>query len=88
MSSDPYRTRIDDLELGVRAMNALTVCEKMVMVSELLSRSEDALLSIPNFGRVSMGEIHRALAERGWYLGELPPFQAISDAMFVEQDYT
>jgi DNA-directed RNA polymerase subunit alpha len=88
MPNDPYRTRIDDLNLGVRAMNALTVTEEMVMVSELLPYTEAELLRIPNFGKVSMGEIHRELAERGWYLGVLPPFQVVSDAMFAEQDYT
>ncbi len=86
--SDPYRTRIDDLEIGTRAMNALVQIEKLETVDQLLAYSEAELMRIPNFGKVSMAEIHRALAEYGWYIGVLPSFQAINDTMFVEHDYT
>ena len=84
---DPYRMSVDELEIGVRAVHALAYRE-LKTVAELLQCNEAELLRSPNFGKVSMGEIHRALAELGLYLGTCPPFQAISDVMFIEHEYT
>jgi predicted DNA-binding transcriptional regulator AlpA len=54
--------RIDELDLSVRASNALHI-EKIIVVGDLVKRTQKDLLKIPNFGRVSLAEVEAALAK-------------------------
>jgi predicted DNA-binding transcriptional regulator AlpA len=54
--------RIDEIGLSNRARNAL-VADGIEYVGELVQRSEQELLSISNFGRVSLADVESALAE-------------------------
>ncbi len=53
---------IDDLDLGVRSLNCLKR-EGIETVGDLLSRSEQELMCIPNFGRKSLDEVMERLEE-------------------------
>lgn len=68
--------RVDDMELSVRASNCMRH-ENIVYVGDLVTRSEAALMRVPNFGRKSLNEIKAALASLGLGLGmevpEWPP---------------
>lgn len=59
---------IDELHLSVRASNALR-SENIIVIGELVERTKQELLSIPNFGRVSLAEVESALAELKLHLG-------------------
>ena len=55
---------IEDLELGVRSYN----CHKregIQTLGDLVSKTEDELLNIPNFGKKSIDEVNDKLAARG-----------------------
>ncbi len=58
---------IDDLDLGVRSLNCLKR-EGIETVGDLLSRSEQELVCIPNFGRKSLDEVMERLAENNMKL--------------------
>lgn len=68
--------RVDDMELSVRASNCMRH-ENIVYIGDLVTRSEAALMRVPNFGRKSLNEIKVALATLGLGLGmeapEWPP---------------
>jgi DNA-directed RNA polymerase subunit alpha len=51
---------IDDLELGVRSLNCLKR-EGIATVGDLLAKSEQDLMCIPNFGRKSLDEVRERL---------------------------
>lgn len=51
---------IDDLDLGVRSLNCLKR-EGIETVSDLLAKSEQELMCIPNFGRKSLEEVRERL---------------------------
>jgi DNA-directed RNA polymerase subunit alpha len=51
---------IDDLDLGVRSLNCLKR-EGVETVGDLLARSEQDLMCIPNFGRKSLDEVRERL---------------------------
>ena len=55
---------IEDLELGVRSYNCLKR-EGIQTVGDLVSKTEDELLNIPNFGKKSIDEVNDKLAARG-----------------------
>ena len=55
---------IDQLELTVRANNVL-ITEGIYEVSDLLSRTANELLKLPNCGKVTVNEIKTALAGFG-----------------------
>lgn len=59
---------IDDLEFTVRAGNCLKT-DNIYFIGDVVQRTEDELLSIPNMGRKSLGEIKEILASRGLTLG-------------------
>jgi DNA-directed RNA polymerase subunit alpha len=62
-----------ELELSVRATNCLE-SEGITTVRELVSRSEDELLEVRNFGETTLKEVKGKLTERGLHLGmKLPP---------------
>ena len=60
--------RMDDLELSVRASNCMRH-ENIVYLGDLVTRSEAALMRVPNFGRKSLNEIKAMLATLGLSLG-------------------
>lgn len=59
---------ITDLELGVRAMNCLESA-KISTVGELVRYDEHSLLQLRSFGKTSLMEVKRKLAEMGLSLG-------------------
>jgi hypothetical protein len=60
--------RVDDLDLSVRAANAMGRAD-IRFVGELVRMTELKMLSIRNFGRTSLREVREALAERGLSFG-------------------
>jgi DNA-directed RNA polymerase subunit alpha len=62
---------VDIIELSVRASNCLKVA-KIKTIGELVSKSEDELLSYKNFGKKSLDEIRERLKEMGLGLGRQP----------------
>jgi len=61
---------VEIIELSVRASNCLKVA-KIKTIGELVSKSEDELLSYKNFGKKSLDEIRERLKEMGLGLGRL-----------------
>ena len=59
---------IEDLELSVRATNCLKSAD-IAVVGELVQRTEAEMLKTKNFGRKSLDEITRVLAEMGFDFG-------------------
>ena len=60
--------RIDELDLTVRARNCLDSAQ-IETVGELVSKSDQDLLSVRSFGRTSLREVKRRLEELGLSLG-------------------
>ncbi|HEV3166497.1 MAG TPA: DNA-directed RNA polymerase subunit alpha C-terminal domain-containing protein, partial [Isosphaeraceae bacterium] len=61
-----------ELELSVRATNCLE-SEGITTVRELVSRNEDQLLTVRNFGETTLKEVKAKLHEIGLDLGLMPP---------------
>ena len=59
---------ISELRLGVRASNCLEA-EKITAIGELVTKNEDELLEMRNFGETSLNEIRAKLTEFGLQLG-------------------
>ena len=57
-----------ELELSVRATNCLE-SEGITNVRQLVSRSEDQLLTVRNFGETTLKEVTKKLQEHGLALG-------------------
>ena len=51
---------IDDLDLGVRSLNCLKR-EGIETVGDLINKTEQELMCIPNFGRKSLDEVRERL---------------------------
>ncbi|QDU58391.1 DNA-directed RNA polymerase subunit alpha [Aeoliella mucimassa] len=66
---------IAELKLSVRASNCLE-SENIMTVRELVSRSEDALLEVRNFGETTLTEVRAKLSELGLHLGMRVPSPA------------
>ena len=64
-----------ELELSVRATNCLE-SENISTVRDLVSRSEDELLEVRNFGETTLKEVRQKLAEHGLTLGMRLPADA------------
>lgn len=65
----PFLLRpVDDLELTPRPSNCLKA-KSIDLIGDLIQYTENDLLDIPNFGRNSLREIKRVLAEQGLSLG-------------------
>lgn len=60
---------LEDLAIGVRAWNCL-IREGITTIDELVTMSEADLLSIRNFGRLSLREVKRELDALGLELAE------------------
>ncbi len=66
---DPILLRpVDDLELTVRSANCIKA-EKILLIGDLIQRTEVDLLKTPNLGKKSLTEIKDVLATRGLSLG-------------------
>ena len=66
---DPVLLRpVDDLELTVRSANCLKA-ENIMLIGDLVQRTEVELLKTPNLGKKSLTEIKDVLAIRGLSLG-------------------
>ncbi|MEY3996654.1 MAG: DNA-directed polymerase subunit alpha [Pseudomonadota bacterium] len=66
---DPVLSKpVDDLELTVRSANCLKA-ENILMIGDLVIKTENELLKTPNLGRKSLNEIKEVLALRGLTLG-------------------
>ncbi len=74
--SQVYEVPIEDLGLSVRVFNALKRAgiSKVGEVLDMLTRGEDAILTIRNFGDKSLTELREKLREAGYlgYLEERP----------------
>lgn len=66
---------IAELKLSVRASNCLE-SENILTVRELVTRSEDALLEVRNFGETTLTEVREKLSELGLHLGMRVPHTA------------
>src|SRR5262245_33243933 len=64
--------RLAELELSVRATNCLE-SEGIGTLRELVVRSDEELLEIPNFGETTLREVKEKLAEHGLRLGLMLP---------------
>ncbi len=79
---------VEDLQLTVRSYNCLKR-EGIHTVGELISRSEQDLLDIRNFGSKSIDEVKLKLAEMGLSLKDSPPgfdLRAAAEAYGTESD--
>src|SRR5262245_18826439 len=61
-------TSLDDLDLSVRARNALEA-EGIRTLADLVSRSEDEMVALKNFGRTSQKEVQKKLEPLGLSFG-------------------
>ncbi|KAF2960407.1 MULTISPECIES: DNA-directed RNA polymerase subunit alpha [unclassified Thermotoga] len=60
---DVYNKKIDELELSVRSLNCLKRA-KIETIGDLLSKTEEELLKIKNFGQKSLDEVKEKLKEK------------------------
>jgi hypothetical protein len=60
--------KIEDLELSIRVMNAL-IQNDIKTVGDLVQKTRDELIRIPNFGRKSLNEIKEVLSSMSLELG-------------------
>ncbi|HEY2840469.1 MAG TPA: DNA-directed RNA polymerase subunit alpha C-terminal domain-containing protein, partial [Pirellulales bacterium] len=72
MSDSAGETKLNmslaELNLSVRAMNCLE-SENIHTVRDLVTRSEDQLLDVRNFGETTLNEVRERLSELGLRLG-------------------
>lgn len=61
-----------ELKLSVRAMNCLE-SENILTVRDLVTRTEDQLLEVRNFGETTLSEVKEKLNDLGLYLGMRVP---------------
>lgn len=69
-TANPTGASIDGLELSPRAYNALYFHAKIRTMEQLTARTKWQLLSVKNFGKVSLAEVETLLARRGLKLRE------------------
>ena len=69
---------LSELRLSVRATNCLEA-ENITTVRDLVSRNEDVLLEVRNFGDTTLTEVKEKLDELGLHLGmRVPPASTVS----------
>jgi DNA-directed RNA polymerase subunit alpha len=68
---------VADLKLSVRATNCLE-SEEISSVRDLVSRSEDELMEVRNFGETTLNEVREKLQELGLHLGMRVPSSQIA----------
>ena len=67
-SDQKYMMPLSSLNLSVRAMNCL-VSEGITTVRDLVTRTEDQLLEVRNFGETTLNEVRERLSAEGLRLG-------------------
>jgi DNA-directed RNA polymerase subunit alpha len=67
---------LSELNLSVRANNCLE-SENIMTVRDLVSRTEDQLLEVRNFGETTLTEVKHRLRDLGLHLGMRLPAQAV-----------
>ncbi len=67
-----FNMSLAELELSVRATNCLE-SEGITTVRQLVSRSEEQLLTVRNFGETTLKEVTKKLQEHGLALGMISP---------------
>jgi DNA-directed RNA polymerase subunit alpha len=80
-----YNTPIEDLQLSVRAYNCLKR-SGLMMVGQVLEKSEDELLSLRNFGRKSYDELRDRLIELGFLSLETPKEELAAEVPSVIEE--
>ncbi len=70
---------IQDLDLSVRAMNCLESAN-ITTVAQLVQHTESDLLKVRSFGKTSLREVKRRLAEHGLSLGMSVPEELMKEA--------
>ncbi len=68
LHSPEFFRKVEELELSVRAANCLKN-DNIVYIGDLVLKSEADMLKTPNFGRKSLNEIKKMLADLGLSLG-------------------
>jgi hypothetical protein len=67
---EPIEQKITELEMNVRAYNAfLSYAPDIITIRDLVLKTEDELLRMPNFGRKSLNEVKENLSLMGLRLG-------------------
>jgi DNA-directed RNA polymerase subunit alpha len=66
-----------DLNLSVRASNCLE-SENIMTVRDLVTRTEDQLLEVRNFGETTLAEVQQKLRDLNLHLGMRVPSAAAS----------
>jgi DNA-directed RNA polymerase alpha subunit len=61
---DIFISSIDNLELSKRSMTALKLLN-INYIGDLVTKSEGELLTVPNFGRLSLNEVKNVLSSLG-----------------------
>jgi len=62
------RMSVDELELSVRSHNCLKAAD-IKTIGDLVSKNEGEMLKFRNFGRKSLTELTKMLAEKGLHFG-------------------
>lgn len=65
-------TKVGELKLSLRAANCLWGTD-IVYIGDLIQKTEREMLRMPNFGRKSLNEIKKVLAEVGLHFGMEAP---------------
>jgi DNA-directed RNA polymerase subunit alpha len=78
VSSEIYETPIEQLDLSVRVFNSLkrTGVTTVGEVLDMLSKGEEAMLAIRNFGDKSLDELREKLREKGYLKDKEPAVEA------------
>jgi hypothetical protein len=64
--------KLDDLEFSIRTSNTLKN-GNIVLLGDLVSKTEEELLKLPNFGRLSLNEVKEKLSSFDLRLGMVTP---------------
>ena len=81
-----FQTSIEDLaELSVRSRNSLQK-ESITTLGELISRSEEEMLKIDNFGKKSLEEVYGFLCEHGLRFGMKTEEGEDGQLFFIEEE--
>jgi hypothetical protein len=77
--------KVDTLELGVRAANCFKN-DGIVYVGDLVKKTEQEMMRMPNFGRSSVQEVQGLLASMGLHLGmDVPSWPPENIEMFIRR---
>ena len=88
ISQEIYETPIEQLDLSVRVFNSLkrTGITNVGEVLEMLSRGEEAMLTIRNFGQKSLSELREKLIAKNFLKEDAMPPVQITDGSDKEEE--